>query len=793
MAIFIHYATIRVFKNLLEHWLSWVSNFLSFITNFFMPQSRQLAAIMFTDIVGYTALMGKDEDKAFNSLLQFKSIAQPLVEKYHGNWHKDLGDGALISFSNVLEAVHCAISIQKEVNSKTDFRLRIGIHLGDITFAGGDVFGDGVNIASRIQSEAIPGGICVSETIAKNIRNQSGMKAEYLGKRLLKNVDEPVVLYQLRAEGLIIRTKKQTKKISLTSVIFLVIATATITALLFWKLLRPASKDQLQVKRLNINLPAETPLEFIFGSAFAFSPDGKVIVYVGPYKTTHALFVRYLSSSQIELLPGTEGAYNPFFSPNGRWVGFFANDRLKKITLDKREPTEICRAAATFGACWTINGKIIFSVNGIQMLSVDESGGEPKIITIQDKKRKRTINSIFRPFALPDGNHILFNDAINNIYIFSLVSNELTQLPIRGIQPVYIPSGHIVYLVDGSIYVIRFDLKKMEISGNPSMVQDGLRMETESAGHYGIDQYGNLIYAAGAASNLCKLVWVDQNGKEDSLAFPPDYYGIASISIDGKKIAYTQTGVNGELILLDSETGRKTILNRTGFCRGVRWNVDNQSIGFASTYQSDELKIYSLSTSTGQIKPLVSQVDSFSSFDICDFSKDEKWIAFQTTSNKNDWDLWIKDLKDLSQPAKPLIRTSASEWALRFSPNSQFITYTSGYEVYVQGFPNADKIMQVSNGGGEEPVWTPSGRQVIYRRGSQWWMVDVVTTHGLLQPGIPKLLFRGPYLNCWGPSFDIAPDGRLLLLKPITSDHSTTELVLIENWFEELKRLAPAN
>lgn len=761
-----------------------------------MPKSRQLAAIVFADIAGYTALMGKDENRAFQALSQFKTIAQPLVDKYFGSWHKDLGDGALMSFSNVLDSVHCAIAIQKEINQKTEFRFRIGIHLGDITFKDGDVFGDGVNIASRIQSEATPGGICISESVAKNIRNQDGMKAEYVGKRLLKNVDEPVVLYQLRAEGLLIHSKRQTRKIPLASAILLVFASAIVTALLFWQLFRPANKDKPQVKRLNINLPAETPIRFSFGSALALSPDGKVIVYVGPYKNSSALFTRYLSSSQKELLPGTEGAYNPFFSPDGKSIGFFTEDgRLKKSTLEKKEAIELCRAGTTFGACWTTSGKIIFSRDGTQMLYVDESGGAPKIITIQDKKRKRTINSIFRPSALPDGNHVLFNDAINNIYIFSLVSNELTPLSIRGIQPEYIPSGHIVYLVDGSIYVIGFDIKKMEISGNPSMVQDGLRMETENAVHYGIDKYGDLIYAPGVVSNLCNLVWVDQHGKEDSLAFPPDYYGTTSISTDGKKIAYTKAGVDGELILLDTETGRKAILNRMGFSRGVRWSADSQNIGFASTYQSEELKIFSMSTSTGQIKPLVSEVDSFSSFDVCDFSKDEQWIAFQTTSNDNDWDLWVKNLKDLNRPAKPLIQTSASEWALRFSPNSQFIAYTSNssgrYEVYVQDFPNANKIIQVSSGGGEEPVWTPSGREVIYRWGDQWWMVQVITADGLIQPSTPKLLFEGSYLNCWGPSFDIGPDGRLLLLKPITNNHTTTELVLIENWFEELKKQAP--
>jgi Tol biopolymer transport system component len=325
-------------------------------------------------------------------------------------------------------------------------------------------------------------------------------------------------------------------------------------------------------------------------------------------------------------------------------------------------------------------------------------------------------------------------------------------------------------------------------------------LEGGGESHYGFDQYGNLTYAPGESSSMCKLVWMNQNGKEDSLPFPPDYYGIASISPDGKKIAYTQTGVNAELILLDLATGRKTMLNRSGYNRNLRWYADNRNIGFSSTYQSyqtQELNLFSLSESTGQIKSLVSQGDSFSSFLISDFSKDEKWIAFEVRTKNSDRDLWIKSLTDSIQPAKPLIQTNASEWALRFSPNNQFIAYTSNssgrYEVYVQGFPNADKIIQVSNGGGEEPVWTPSGHQVIYRYGKQWWLVDVITTDGKVQPDAPRLLFEGPYLNCPGPSFDIAPDGRLLLLKPITDKHSTTELIVVENWFEELKKLAPSN
>ncbi len=773
-----------------------------------MSHSRQLAAIMFTDLVGFTALMGRDEQKALKSLALFKNIAQPLVEKFRGHWHKDLGDGALMSFNNVLDAVHCGIDIQKEINSKTDFRLRMGIHLGDVTFRDGDVFGDGVNISSRIQAEATPGGICISESVAKNINNQDNLKTEYLGKRNLKNVDEPVVLYQLLGEGLIVRSKKQSKSISLTTTLLLVIATAILTAVVAWQLLQPAEKEQQQVRRLNINLPTETPVEFIGSSpigvgqtAIAVSPDGQLLIYVGPYKNTTALYARHLSSLQTKVLPGTEGAFYPFFSPDGKWIGFFAHNLLKKITLDQSAPTELCKASETLGACWTPNGKIIFAnLDGTQLVSVDEAGGVPQDITPKDTVTGNYIINFSSPSILPDGNHILLWDIYFNIYIISLETNAQTQLPIRGLQPTYIPSGHITYIINGSMFAIPFDVDKMEITGKAHMVLDGIRTDAESFAHFTFDQKGNFIYAPGVSTNLSNLFWVDQTGKEDSLSFPPDYYGITSISPDGKKIAYTQTGVNSEVISLDLNTGRKTILNRTGHSLSVRWQADNKSLGFSSTYQSSQttaLKLFALSESTSQITPLYANADTLhGNFVIDDFSSDQLWAAFEVTPEDNGSDIWIKSLSDPAQPAIPLAQSKASEWGSRFSPNSQFIAYTSNasgrYEVYVQRFPEADKVIQISNGGGEEPVWTSTGREIIYRYGNQWWKVDVITEEGFIQPAAPKLLFEGPYLNCPGPSFDIAPDNRLLVLKPVTLQHSSTELVIIENWFEELKRLASA-
>ena len=155
-----------------------------------MLSSRQLAAIMFTDIVGYTALMGKDSDKALELIRISKEIQKPLVEKHNGKWLKEMGDGAMARFSTALDAVNCSIDIQETARAKLDAKLRIGIHLGDVTVEEDDVHGDGVNVASRLESIADAGGIYISESIEKAIQGQADVQAKYLGEIKLKNVDK---------------------------------------------------------------------------------------------------------------------------------------------------------------------------------------------------------------------------------------------------------------------------------------------------------------------------------------------------------------------------------------------------------------------------------------------------------------------------------------------------------------------------------------------------------------------------------------------------------------------------
>ena len=166
-----------------------------------MANRRHLAAIMFTDIVGYTALMGKNEAKAMDHIHLSRSVQKRLVEEFNGNWLKEMGDGALCTFSSASDAVYCALEIQEHLREH-DLELRIGIHLGEILIEDGDVYSEGVNIASRLQTIAEPGGIYLSESVQKAIRGQSDIKTVYLGEISLKNVDYPIKIYALRGEGL---------------------------------------------------------------------------------------------------------------------------------------------------------------------------------------------------------------------------------------------------------------------------------------------------------------------------------------------------------------------------------------------------------------------------------------------------------------------------------------------------------------------------------------------------------------------------------------------------------------
>ncbi|HEX6848621.1 MAG TPA: adenylate/guanylate cyclase domain-containing protein [Chitinophagaceae bacterium] len=216
-----------------------------------MSSSRQLAAIMFTDIVGYTALMGRDEQKAFELLDKNRRIQKPIIEQFNGRWIKELGDGVLAQFNSAYDAVQCGVKIQQVARQELESHLRIGIHLGDITNEDNDVFGDGVNVASRIQGIADPGGIYISESVEKAIRNRADITTKYLGEAELKNVDYPVKVFAIQGAGFPMPVFKPKSRKTKRKKVILSLAIFVILAIGGWFIIKKTSKaDNASIESL---------------------------------------------------------------------------------------------------------------------------------------------------------------------------------------------------------------------------------------------------------------------------------------------------------------------------------------------------------------------------------------------------------------------------------------------------------------------------------------------------------------------------------------------------------------
>ena len=236
-----------------------------------MPQSRQLAAIMFTDIVGYTALMGNDEQKAFDILSKNRSIQKPIIEEHNGQWIKEMGDGTIATFPNASDAIITALKIQEKTRRSNEFQLRIGIHLGEVVFENQDVFGDGVNLASRIEAMAVGNSILVSKPIRDQVKNNSDFNLQLLGSFTFKNVSEPIEVYALSSEGLEVpsrlktkmppnnKTNKRFKSLIVGAGLILLIIASYFGQKSIIKNYSPNDQQQLKEQKLLAVLPFENP------------------------------------------------------------------------------------------------------------------------------------------------------------------------------------------------------------------------------------------------------------------------------------------------------------------------------------------------------------------------------------------------------------------------------------------------------------------------------------------------------------------------------------------------------
>lgn len=756
-----------------------------------MSENRKLVAIMFTDIVGYTALMGKSESSALKFLKTNLLIHQKQIEKYNGKIVKELGDGILAIFENVTESVYCGIEIQKETRLEK-IPLRIGIHEGEVVVKNGDVFGDEVNIASRIQGESASGGICISNNVYRIIRNKEGLKAESIGKKILKNVKEPMILYQLISPSLATRSLYKPKKISSWTLFFAVLS-GILTCIILLHLFTQ-SNDQDEVRHLSILLPDDIPRSNVGFNSFAISPDGSRIVYTAKVGGSTMLYNRPLNESAVEGIPGTEGAENPFFSPTGQYIGFFSDGMLRKVFHSGGKVTDLYNVSEYGSAIWLPNDSIVIGgIPGEGLKIISANGGLAYNLTttkIEHGEWKHNAPSHIIGtdkilYVVESGSRL--NISIN--LINSKTKEEKVLIPDAG-APKYIRSGHLLHVTDGAIYANVFDVEKDIISESSILLIEGNESTTGNERiQYQVSDEGDFVYSIDQGQNWQgELVLVDMEGKTIPVMSIHRKYIGPKFSPDGSNLAFwIAENDDAQVWIYNFPRESLTKFTSVGQNFWPIWTPDGKSIYFPSFRTGSSLNTFGKSLKAMETLELLLKNSQPKAF-----TKDGNLLLYHQLGKENDRDISIYNMKN--RESEPFLDSNFDEGKPDFSPDDKWVIYESNesgiFEVYVTDFPNKSIKKQISSLGGYEPIWSHKGDRIIYRNKDDFYVVNVERKDEI-SFSKPEILFSGKYQydRKYGRYYDLSPDEKYIVaVKETTTDTTISSLNVITNFYEEVKQ-----
>ena len=573
---------------------------------------------------------------------------------------------------------------------------------------------------------------------------------------------------------------------------------AGLTGLAVWNL-KPSPPQP--VSRVTIMLPPGQQLAGLeSGPAVALSPDGTLLGYVARQAGSQQIYLRAMDSLEAKPIPGTEGAVNPFFSPDGQWLGFFADGKLKKVSVSGGAALILGDALLPRGASWSSQGIIAFSpTTVVPLLRVSDAGGSPQALTRIEKGE-----STHRwPEFLPGGKALLFaagSTAINftnargAVQVVATGERRNLVPGVMGLR--YSPSGHLVYAQGGGLMAVPFDPRRLAVRGTAVHVVEGvLQSPVSGAAQYSISTAGSLAYVPGGVQSAqTKLVWVSRNGAEQPVAAPAHTYVTPRISPDGREIGVTIMEQESLTWLYDLSRERMTRFTFEGNYNLIPvWTPDGKRIVFESNKEGPPNLFWQLANGSSGLERLTTSDFVEAPFS---WSPDGQLLAFIELNATTGFDIWVLRLSD--RKAQPFLRTRFNETAPRFSPDGRWLAYISDesgrFEIYVQPYPGPGGKWQISTEGGMEPVWNPNGRELFYRNGDKMMDVDITTQPGFAA-GKPRMLFEGPYEPPPVPivNYDVSPDGqRFLMLKPAEQTQGAlTQINVVLNWFEELKRRVP--
>jgi serine/threonine-protein kinase len=529
---------------------------------------------------------------------------------------------------------------------------------------------------------------------------------------------------------------------------------AALLAVAIIALLQRGTGDAIDtnVTRLDLKLADSLPMAFIGSAslgngrrALTLSPDGQLLAYVAEQTGLHRLAIRPLESYETRVLQGTEGAYNPFFSPDGRWLGFFAGNKLMKVPADGRSiPVALAEVANPMGGHWGTDGYVVFGREGGDIRRVAADGGPVETI--------RSGWPSLYPTILPDGRSVVVTDR-DTVEVIDSETGASRGLALEGSDVRFVTPDYLVFGQHATLFATRFDLEELEIRGSSVPVLSGVRSEVYGAMQWDVSDDGTLVYAPGRSVAEGTLTWVDRNGRREPLpsAFQNRLHGTFQVSPDGRRLAIEVfSGSASDIWVYDLEQERAERLTVDGANRGAIWSGDGAAVAYTKVGKAVVPYIQSIGTA-GNPEPLA---DGLGSGWISAWSSDGELIALDE-NGVSVYDLTRAVLHEVSP---------APDWGGVLAPNDRAIA-----------------------GGSEEPIWSHDGTKLYYRSGQSIMEVSVAHEPGL-SVGTPRTVYRGDFVNVGGPSYGVSPEGDRFLV--IEGGRSTTNSVrVVLGWHEELRRL----
>jgi Tol biopolymer transport system component len=573
-----------------------------------------------------------------------------------------------------------------------------------------------------------------------------------------------------------------------------------------------------QPMRLSAEIGADAGLFTDLGPAAIISPDGTRLAFVAADSDQkRRIYVRSLDQLQATALSGTEGARNSFFSPDGQWIGFFADGKLKKISVQGGAAVTLCDALDDRGGSWGDDGTIVFEPDNRAALSkISSAGGTSLPLTTLDKQAEEVTQRW--PQVLPGGKAVLFTSSTSTavasfedaeIVVYSMASGQRKTLQRGGFHARYLSSGHLVYMHEGTLFAVPFDPKRLEVTGQPAPILEGVVTSPGNAGaQFSSSETGSLIYVAGrGGGQSVSIYWMDREGKFTPLRETPSDYTNLAVSPDGKRLALEIfDGKRRDIWVYEWERDALTRLTFAGeLNENPVWTPDGQRIVYSSLQKGGAPNLWWIrADGAGDAQRLTeSKTVHYAS----SWRPDGKVLALSQQNPDTTFDILTLPIEGDEKSGwkagepKPFVNSPSSEMEPAFSPDGRWLAYQSNesgsYEVYVRPFPGPGGKWPISTGGGVFPEWSRNGKELFYRTPDSKIMVVTYTASGdSFHADKPQLWSPGQFTDrgLANPNFALHPDGKRFAVLKSSGKGQTpavNKVSFIFNFFDELRNKFP--